>query len=149
MTFHPFRPLNSRIARDVSATFEPSSRRMISAFAASRSRLARQRFVTNGASWIGTTIDIDALASVQSTGCSNTLFRGKPRLSSLLLIRLLIAYMPSITTCGRALLMKPGRRQVASGRAEVLEAVIRHRVANRMRYLKRNLRVDGFGDRLL
>jgi hypothetical protein len=92
---------------------------MISDFVALRSKLARQRFVTKGASWIGTTIDIDALDSMCSRGCSKTLFRGKPRLNSLLLIRLLIRYMPSITTCGKALFTRPGRRYAANNRAEL------------------------------
>ena len=119
MTFHPFRLLNSLITRAVSAILEPSSKRMISDLGALRSKLARQRVVTKVASWIGTTIDIDALDSMCSRGCSKTLFQGKPRLNSLLLIRFLIRYRPSITTCGKALFTRPGRRYAANKSAEL------------------------------
>jgi hypothetical protein len=46
----------------VSTSLEPSSTRIISAFGAYFSKLTRQRLVTVGASWTGTTIDSEALA---------------------------------------------------------------------------------------
>src|SRR5690349_1999804 len=70
---------------------------------------------------MGTMIDIDALASLCSSGCSKILFRGKPRLKSLFLIPFLVSYMLAIRAGGKALFRRLGRRKTPSNCAKLPE----------------------------